>query len=151
MEFLLYLAGPIQGRSYEQATSWRAEVAGKLPPQILPVSPMRSKEFLAGIDRLGEQHRGHPLNSWKGFTRRDFFDVERCDMILFNFLEAEELSRGSFIEIGRASADKPMVVVIKPGMGNPHDYAMVHEIAWYEVDTLDAAVDVVKAVLLPGL
>lgn len=44
---ILYLAGAIKGLSYESSTNWREYVKEKLYPEIIAISPMRCKEYLA--------------------------------------------------------------------------------------------------------
>ena len=53
MQKRVYLAGPIRGCSYDNATDWREYAIKELAKDgIIGVSPMRAKEFLRGIERL---------------------------------------------------------------------------------------------------
>lgn len=154
MEFLLYLAGPIHGLSYAGANDWRRYVASRLPPHIIPVSPMRSKEFLNGVEELDAQQHAqryaHPIATPRGITVRDFFDVERCHMILINLIGAKKVTIGTMQEMGAAHIlRKPMVVAMEEG--NIHDHKMVRELAGFQVVTLDEAIDIVITVLSPGV
>lgn len=150
MEFLVYLAGPIAGLSYEKTTDWRRFVAGSLPDSIVTLSPMRYKEALANERRIKDSYADQPLSSDPGLTTRDRFDVGRCDLVFVNFLGAEGVSVGSCIELGWADAwRKPIVVAMDVYNGNPHDHAMIRRLAGFILPTLDEAVDVARKVLLP--
>jgi len=148
MEYLLYLAGPIKGTSYEEATTWRSHVAQKLPDCIKPLSPMRfklqlrhEKAIMGGYD--------DPLCSSPGFTCRDRFDVSRSDVILMNLLGAKNVSIGSMVELGWADfLRKPVIVVMEED--NIHNHGMVRQIASYFLPTLDEAIEVAIGILLPG-
>jgi len=148
--FLLYCAGPISGVSYGESTDWRQYVAGKLPPQIIAVSPMRGKQYLEGEKKVKDSYEEHPLSSKKGITCRDRMDVNRCDMILVNFLGAKKVSIGSVMEIAWADAwRKPIIVVMEED--NIHSHAMLLEVSGFVVRSLDEAITIATAVLLPTL
>jgi len=148
MEFLLYLAGPIKGISYEETTSWRNYVAERLPDCISPLSPMRSKLQLRHEKEIIGEY-SDPLCSPSGFTCRDRFDVMRSDAILMNFLEAKNVSIGSVVELGWADLlRKPVIVVMEED--NVHNHLMLRQIASYFLPTLDEAIEVAVAILLPG-
>ena len=114
MSKLVYLAGPIDGCTYEGCTGWREYATKQLAEDgIIGLSPMRAKEFLKSHPKLVDGIYDHPLTMDSGFTTRDMWDVRRCDAILFNLLNAEKVSIGTMIEYGWASAfNKPMITVI---------------------------------------
>ena len=149
-EFLLYCAGPITGVSYGESTDWREYVAGKLPPHIKAVSPMRGKKYLANEKNIKDSYEEHPLSCQKGITCRDRMDVMRCDMILVNFLGAGKVSIGSVMEVAWADAwRKPIVVVMEKD--NVHSHAMLREVSGFIVSNLDEAIAIATAVLSPTL
>jgi nucleoside 2-deoxyribosyltransferase len=149
MEYLVYAAGPIRGLSYDAATQWRTMVAERLAPFGIRVfSPMRAKGFLAGAKQLGSAPHEHPITSPKGDVTRDFFDLRRADLVLVNLAGAAKISIGTLLEIGAAHVlNKPIVLAMEPG--NVHEHRIIREIAGFVVPTLDEAIDITKAVLLP--
>ena len=149
-ERTVYLAGPITGLTFDGANDWRAEVQKRLKAPIVGLSPLRCKSYLAGIQSKLESlgYHGHPLSTPQGITSRDRFDCQRADVVLFNFLGASQVSVGTCIEIGWAdSARRPMVAVMEPG--NLHDHAIVRAAVPFIVGSLDEAVDLIHAILLP--
>lgn len=146
----VYLAGPITGLSYGGATEWRQYVADRLPEYILPVSPMRGKQYLGKEEKIGLSYEEYPLSCQKGITCRDRHGVMSCDAILINLLGANAISVGTMIEIGWADAfRKPIILVMEKD--NPHVHPIVKECAGFIVDNLDEAIFVTKAVLMTGV
>ena len=148
-EKLVYLAGPIAGLTFGEADDWRTEVQGKLKSPIVGLSPLRCKQFLGSRGKLTSGgYAGNPLSTPQGITSRDRFDCQRADVVLFNFLGAGRVSIGTCIEIGWAdSARRPMIAIMEPG--NLHDHAIVRSCVPFIVGTLDEAVDLIHAILLP--
>jgi nucleoside 2-deoxyribosyltransferase len=148
-EKLVYLAGPITGLTFNGANDWRADVQRRLKAPIVGLSPLRCKQYLSkerAVASMG--YEGHPLSTPQGITSRDRFDCQRADVVLFNFLDAERVSVGTCIEIGWAdSARRPMVAVMEPG--NLHDHAIVRAAVPFVVGSVDEAVDLIHAILLP--
>jgi nucleoside 2-deoxyribosyltransferase len=152
----VYLAGPITGLTYGESSDWRDAVKEELDDAgIAAFSPLRMKGYLESFGVLsakgqdGYNYSGaHPLSEDKGIMTRDRFDVRTRDMVLANFLGAERVSIGTCIEIGWADAfRKPVVAVMEDD--NVHRHAMLDEGCGFVVKTLDQAVEIVKAVLLP--
>lgn len=152
----VYLAGPITGLTYDDGNEWRESVIIELDDVgITGFSPLRAKNFLREIgvlDSAGTPDSAYmglnPLSEPKGITARDRFDCQRCDMVLMNLLGAERVSIGTMIEAGWAdAARRPIVVAMEED--NVHRHAMLNEVAGFIVPTLEEAVAVVKAVLLP--
>lgn len=153
----VYLAGPITGLTYDQGNDWRDVVRLDLEDVgIIGWSPLRSKQFLREIgvlDSAGTPDSAYiglnPLSEPKGITTRDRFDTMRSDLVLMNLLGAERISIGTMIEAGWADAARvPLVVVMEED--NIHRHAMLNEVAGFIVPTLEEAVAVVKAVLIPS-
>lgn len=148
---LVYLAGPITGLSYGESVDWRDEAMGLLrhgPRPLRGLSPMRAKSYLAGERRITGSYEDTALSSKKGITARDRWDVERCDVVLMNLLGAESVSIGTMIEAGWAdSYRKPVVLVIEEN-GNVNDHPILREIGGFHVGTLEAGVNIVRALLL---
>lgn len=159
MKFKVYLAGPIEGESYEGATGWRDEAAGVLRERsrslVQGYSPMRSKGYLSAETTVGFRADGSPasytqaLSTSKGITCRDSFDVRTSDVVLVNALPLPHASTGTTLEIGMAYAlAKPVVLVAEPD----HPLAlhpMSSEMCQFIVPTLEEGLDTVLALLLP--
>ena len=152
----VYLAGPITGLTYDEGQDWRVDVACALSDLgITAYSPLRAKNYLRAIgvlDNAGSADSAYlglnPLSEPKGITTRDRFDCMGKDMVLANFLGATQVSIGTCIELGWADAARvPIVAVMEED--NLHRHAMVNEVAGFIVTTLEEAVGVIQAVLLP--
>lgn len=153
MNFRLYVAGPITGFSYENATSWRDDVAKKLEKYDIAVySPMRAKEFLAGTPKLHAIMDGYqdPMTSTKGIVCRDHQDCVKADVLFVNFLGATEVSLGTACELAWAYDRRiPIVVVAEPE--NIHvQHPFVVEMSDFIVRSIDEGLRIVKHILLPN-
>jgi nucleoside 2-deoxyribosyltransferase len=149
----VYLAGPITGLSYAGATDWREAAKRALLPDIEALSPMRAKEYLAHVGEFtsdGDAYEPYSVMSTnRGITTRDRWDATRCDVLLVNLLGARAVSIGTVMEIAWADlVRKPIVIAMEPE-GNPHEHGMVKEATGFRVPTLEAALHVVRAILLP--
>lgn len=152
----IYLAGPITGLSYVAARKgWREDFASMLPEHILPISPLRAKEFLVGCNAISGNETelesySNPLASASGIVTRDHNDVMTCDAMVACFLGVDRASLGTAIEFGWANAyRKPVVMICEKG--SVHDHAMMTEIAGYVVPTLEEAAHIVTSILTPGV
>jgi|SRR5215207_379507 len=155
----VYLAGPITGRTYDEGAEWRVDAFNTFYVRgIDAFSPLRMKKYLRAFGTLeGKDQDGqyayagaHPLSSDKGIMARDRNDVSRRDMVLANFLGCgERISIGTCVEIGWAdAARKPIVLVMEDD--NVHRHAMIEEAAGFRVHTMEEAIEIVTAVLLPS-
>lgn len=141
----VYLAGPITGVSYGQATDWR-ETFGLVCKNVHTVSPMRGKEYMRGqtmTDPLvsgtvdPKRMMGIPQNIFS----RDVFDIRRSDAVVANFLDSTRVSIGTVFEIGLARAlGKMIIVVMEPG--NIHEHTFIKEAANFVVTNLKDAEDI---------
>lgn len=137
----IYLAGPISGKSYGEATEWRKQAALYLMDDIVPLSPMRGKEYLAGNpDIKGDYDAGREpgiFSTPAAIVARDRFDtMVRCDAVLFYLLGADKVSIGTMIEIGWADASRKPIILVIEKEGNIHDHAMVRQVAGFRTDDL---------------
>jgi nucleoside 2-deoxyribosyltransferase len=149
---IIYLAGPITGLDYAGATDWRIRAKKELEAVGLRTfSPMRGKEYLAHVTEFTADGDAYKelgvLSSNRGIITRDRFDATRCDVLLANLHGARKVSIGTVMEIAWADAHRiPIVCVMEPS-GNPHEHGMITEVIGYRVETLDAALHVIKAIL----
>lgn len=148
----VYLAGPIGGLSYEEATTWRNQAKQALADVgIAGYSPMRAKDFLESMAAMPSRPNvyNHPLATSKGIMARDHNDAVRADAILVNFLGAEQVSLGTAMELAWAFEHHiPVVVVSEPDNINVH-HPMASEAINYLVPTLSEALDIIKTICLP--
>lgn len=150
--FSVYLAGPIAGLSYFEATAWRDYVLRAFDgicPNIRCFSPMRHKPFLRQEAPIEKATYAHPLATDQGIVARDRMDCTRADLILFNLIEQpDKLSAGTCIEMGWADAHRiPMVAALAPG--SVWDHPMIRQMIPFIVPTLDEAVELVPTILMP--
>lgn len=146
--YYVYLAGPILGISYGNATEWREYVKRLFPPNIVCLSPMRNKQYLIRESIIDKKEYLDPLSTPKGINTRDRNDVIRCDVMLVNFLGAKIPSLGTAIEFGWADMlRKPIVVAMTEN--DVHYHKMIRDLAGYIFPTLEESVDMVQKILLP--
>lgn len=153
LNFLVYLAGPISGLTYDQGQDWREYAMANLPQEIHGMSPLRAKrERLGDAGVIEGSYEDDPMTSVSGITWRDKFDCMRADAVLFNLLGATRVSVGTMLEYGWASAARPnpIIVTVIEKAGNVHDHPMVRGVTTHRVETLDQGLKVLEWVLLPS-
>lgn len=150
--FLVYLAGPITGLTYNGCTEWREEIKDNLmanSPHIKTLSPMRGKqriELLGGT--IKDVYEDNPLTSEKGISTRDYNDVKRSDAIFVNLLGAQRVSIGTVMEIAWARAFQiPVILVMEKG--NMHDHSMLRYASGFIVDNIEDGIEMLRVVLGP--
>lgn len=154
MKPVVYLAGPITGLSFAGCTDWRKFAITELArASINGFSPMRAKDSLAQIPRLsgtGEEYAHLTVfATQRGVMTRDRYDCTRCDVLLVNLLGAKTVSIGTVMEIAWADGKRIPIVCAIEAEGNCHEHMMIREALGYRVPTLEEALNVVKAILLP--
>lgn len=122
----VYLAGPIAGKSYDEATNWRTEVHQALRnTNIHVLSPLRNSEELEGINELTDSYSKSEFYNLDAVNINDYNDVKRADALLVNLLGAKKVSIGTVMEIAWAkSMQKPIIIIIEDE-GNLHDHGML--------------------------
>ncbi len=149
----VYLAGPIDGLTYDDATDWRETATADLADAgIKGLSPMRCKSYLANVARLDNHDQSYglmsPLSTARGIMTRDRFDATRCDVMLVNLLGAPNPSMGTVMEMAWADLRRtPIVCMIEADGSNPHEHPMVNETIGFRATSLSEALDLVKALL----
>jgi nucleoside 2-deoxyribosyltransferase len=145
---MVYLAGPITGKSYGDAADWRGYASRWLADRgLVGVSPMRWKHYLAAEHAIADSYEHHPLSNQRGLTARDRFDCQRCPVTLVNLLGTDRVSIGTMIELGWADAARNLLVLVMEPEGNLHDHAMVRELSPYRVATLEEGLELCRALL----
>jgi nucleoside 2-deoxyribosyltransferase len=152
----VYLAGPITGLTYDEGQDWREYAKAWLDAEgIDGYSPLRAKTHLRAIgvlDSAGKPDSAYlgmnALSEPQGITARDRFDCTGRDLVLVNFLGAKTASIGTCIELGWADASRtPIVIAMEED--NLHRHAMVNMVAGFIVPSLEEALLITRAVLLP--
>lgn len=148
----IYLAGPITGLSYKESTQWRNDFKNAVYPQIECFSPMRFKSYLSSekvILDAYDQVTYSPLSTQRGVMTRDFFDCTRADIVVMNLLNTTKPSLGTVMEAAWTYQARIPLVAIMEKEGNPHDHGLIREAIGFRVETIEEAINVVKAILLP--
>lgn len=151
----VYLAGPIQGLNYNEATEWREQaIKALMDAGLTGMSPMRAKEYLkkehdVGGKPLADKYESFPLSTMKAIVCRDFKDCTKSDMVIMYLKGAKKVSIGSVMEVAWAHAARVPIVLVMEKEGNCHEHGMITEACNFRVETLDEAIHVVKGVLLP--
>lgn len=146
----VYLAGPIAGLSFDDATTWRILAKGLLADSgIDAYSPLRNKEYFKDINKF--ENKGYeefPLSTSKAVVCRDFLDCTTSNVVIVYLLGAKSISIGTVMEIAWAyQARVPIILVMEKD--NLHSHCMVNECANFKVDNLEDAINIAKSVLLP--
>lgn len=116
----VYLAGPIAGLAYDDATDWRNEAIEEIVGLGYEVfSPMREKSELREVykgkvlDPTADLDMGGPFG-------RDIFDIDRSDVVLANLIAMDTPSIGTMFELGYAyKGGKFILVVMEPWQDLP--------------------------------
>ncbi len=145
---LVYLAGPIteHAGNDEEAWDWRFEARERLGDiGIAALLPLRGEEgspIVGGGELVRSDGCSDPFKTINGTLARDLWDVARCDAIIFNLLDAQEVSIGTMIELGASAVRQiPRILISDPEQANPHHYGWVQELCPFWVNDLDAAMD----------
>ena len=143
----VYLAGPITGCTYGECTDWRKDFADSMPDVIECFSPMRFKKHLENAGPIEDNYPQHVLCSQRGIMSRDYFDCVRADIGVFNLLGATRVSIGTVMEMAWCYAKQIPTVVAMEKEGNLHEHSMLREAMSFRVESIEAAKEVVRAIL----
>lgn len=151
MQPKVYLAGPISGLGYGEATDWRKTAKQYLNRGgISAFSPMRGKDFLkkeVSLDANCEYGELSPIATPKGIMTRDRYDATTCDVLLVNLLGATRVSIGTVMEIAWADGKRIPIVCAIEATGNVHEHAMIDQAIGYRTATLKEAINIAIAIL----
>jgi nucleoside 2-deoxyribosyltransferase len=149
MEYTVYLAGSITGKSYDACTEWRRKVELEFPKNLIAFNPLRNKEFLSDREIMPDKDETHLLSTPGGIFTRDMSDCRRCDAMLGNLLKSEKVSIGTIMEIASFWwQSKPIVLIMEDN--NIHRHPMIEAATPYIVDNLDDGIKLIYSILLPG-
>ena len=127
-----YLAGPISGKVYKEASSWRDKAEATLTREGFTVyNPLRGKSFLSS-----KQHSSilsapfEPVElSDRAIRKRDKMDVINSDIILINLMDATEVSIGTVGEIFWAEDRNKLIVIAMPENDTIHNHPFIRDVA----------------------
>ncbi len=144
----IYLAGPISGLTYKEATDWRKYAESWLSDVFQVLDPLRGKEYLRNeTDLAANGYPDKPLSTGKAIVGRDRNDVKTSAVVLMNMLGAKIVSTGTVLELGWADVyETPVVLVMEP-TGNVHEHAMVRELAAFHTGDLNTGIDIARYVI----
>ena len=163
MNYLIYLAGPITGLTWAEATEWRKTAIEKFndvsgwgnPNNYVALSPLRGKEYLEKETDIKDEYAEFQSGTSKMINSRDMFDVRRSDLLIVNLLNATRVLIGTMLEIGAAYIlNKPIIVIMEPPhsilttfqdldpnmITNIHNHSMLREQATVIVSDVDTAI-----------
>lgn len=143
-----YLAGPISGLTYAQSEGWRDDFIKQVNPSIKCFSPLRVKGFLKDCGIIEQSYTLSPLATDRGIMSRDFNDCSNADLVVCNLLDTTRVSIGTVMEMAWCFQAKiPLITIMQPG--NCHDHPMTREATNFCVSTVEEAIELTHAILLP--
>lgn len=126
MDQYVYLAGPISGLKYAEATDWRKSVRDDVPYWIKTLSPLRAKEYLSNQDKIADSYSETIMSSAKAINTRDYNDVQHSAAVFVNLLGAKKVSIGTVMEIAWAKTlAVPVICVMEKD--NIHRHCMLED------------------------
>jgi hypothetical protein len=114
MSYEVYLAGSIQGLSYEESQKERKELSDKLSRiNIACRNPLRGKKDIVGNIKHISDVSYYDKCSMRELVQRDLQDIEQCSAVVV--LTGDKASWGSAMEFAYACfiAEKPTLVICK--------------------------------------
>ncbi len=141
----VYLAGPINGLTVSQATTWRNHAALLLEyTDFECIDPLRGKISMhADGDRPMD---GYDIlfSHEKSVISRDLYDIDRADVFLLNTIWANSDSVGSLVELGYAKCRNIPIVTVINGEGPWANCAWVREPSTFIAESLEDATDIIR-------
>ena len=140
----VYLSGPIAGKAFADADSWRFNVAMRLQAVgyavLSPTARERGRHEDHPHDILGPS-AGFDLREAIELVNRDEYDVRTVDIVLVNLELAERVSIGTVAELSWAHMlNKHIVLVLPDGAGGlVHQHPFVEHQASVRFQTLKEA------------
>lgn len=152
----VYLAGPISGLTYDEATGWRLQAQEQLAESgIKAISPLSSAVHLRNHKGLltdceivpGLECLVRAMSTPTGVVTRDKFYCLNTDVMILNLIGSKRVSIGSMVEVGWANARNIPIVLVMEETGNLHEHAFVTECCQFRTTNVNDALRIVKAIL----
>lgn len=108
---VIYLAGAIRNNRYDDI-AWREEVIANLNGLAIFLNPLAGKVFDPKTEKWTIYNGTPSMGSY--FVKKDFWCVERADMVIFNLncLVEGYPTIGSLIEFGRTTGTGALIYTI---------------------------------------
>jgi len=145
----IYLAGPMTGLTWEQATQWREKAALILTPSWRVVTPVKGQLQSAQSDvitasTMDDTQEHLPLaHTATGITAQDEFYVRQSDWVLANFTGSTRVSQGTVWELGFAWGLGKQIISVIP-KGDVHDHPFIRRRSHVFVQELDEAIEYLR-------
>lgn len=157
---LIYLAGPMTGLTYDEATAWRRETERRIPEAKF-LDPVRFDTPSGN----GFEHKEPAYDGMKSIIRRNYNDVAKCDLVFANFGAAvhKNISVGTVAEICWAYSLRIPSIMVVPGYTQEgsmdalramskrptthYNHPYLKELADYVCGDFDEAIRVARTVL----
>lgn len=142
-KFLLYVAHPISGLSYDEVFGYYEKVRADLGFYYDVLSPMTGKEELRNEIEFRAQGYDNPVATNRAIVGRDKWMVEKCDILFVNLNSAtSRVSIGAMCEMAWAyQRGKHIILVMNKNQENIHNHAFVLEMADIHFDAYQDAID----------
>ncbi len=122
----VYLAGPIENCTLEEACAWRREADAILGDHFRILDPMKGKYRIVPSGQVILKKDYNPalrhLCSSDSVYHRDLFCVRKANIVLVNLTFVNRGGKGTFFEMGFASALGKLLVAVSPDehvLGHP--------------------------------
>ena len=141
----VYLAGPVTGRTENEALDWRSYVAKRLSAHgINCLSPLRCEPLFG--ERFTATNPDPRFGTAKAIGAKNLFDVQQFDLTLAYLPKEFNPSYGTVGELAWAHAfRKPTVMVSDDQI--IHEHPVIDTCSGWKTETLDDAIDIIIAVL----
>ncbi len=135
----IYLAGPINGLTYQECSEWREKLQAEFEQAGFMVNnPMRNKTFLSGEKKMSRVGYRAPTATPHDIFYRDKFDVMHSDILFVNFIGSKEASIGTAFELAWAHLLGKYVVTVME-KDNTHTHGFVLEASSVIFETVSEA------------
>lgn len=136
----IYLAGPISGLTWEEATAWRDFATDNLR-NFDCISPLRGARGQPGAYFNPNGERWTTMNR---ILARDHADVIRSDGILVNFVGARKISKGTIMEVAWAFDRRIPIFMSIEGESNPNWDVFMNEMVPFMEPSLPTAIQTLR-------
>ena len=122
---IVYLAGPMTGCSEAAMSQWRDDVQHRLSADFTILSPLR----------------GNMVNGDRAEFYRDWWDINKADLLLVYLGQSTCVSIGTVCEMMLAKALGKYVVAV---LDSRHDHLFTRECTSYRAPTLSVALEHIR-------
>ena len=155
---VVYVAGPMTGLAWDDASDWREKVRKALPDCEVR-SPLRGKAWLQRESVIESSEYPKPFGSDNAIIKRDHWDVQCADLVIANFEDTaivpdphneahgdQVASIGTCFELAWAYEFGTPIISIIPE-GNIHRHAFIEAASLEIVKDLETAITLAHTLL----